>query len=309
MITTWAWLGVAPGSGTRNLAQAPIEVRPLGTAQESLEVLVGVGHEADVEGADRLLQDTPHCLAKVADHAHEGQPREARRANLAVVGIDQPRVLLWRKLVIDAEVAQVEERVAHPRVLPIYDPDPLSVVDEVGVEQVVVAGPQLNGRLQEGALDAARGFVRPIPGCGNGHAVRDRERTVGLDDPERDEEAGDGRTLVDAAQRVDDAPDGRPLVDLLQRHRLTHDEASDEVALRADEGDYFWTHPDAGGGDRGGMLHLAADAEQMGVVASQPDDVAVVAVTRRHQEVAVGDAARNRGEDQLSSGGLRHALE
>ena len=40
------------------------------------------------------------------------------------------------------EVREVEERVAHPRVLPVDDPQPLSVVDEVRVEQVVVARPR-----------------------------------------------------------------------------------------------------------------------------------------------------------------------
>src|SRR5438093_7122554 len=113
MITTRAWLGTAPGSGTRSLAQAPLEVRPLGVSQEPLKVLVRVGHEVDVQGADRLLQDTPHRLAKVTHYAREGQPRQAGPANLAVIGLDQPRILLRRQLAADAEVAQIEERVAH----------------------------------------------------------------------------------------------------------------------------------------------------------------------------------------------------
>ena len=72
-----------------------------------------------------------------------------------VVGGEQDPVLGGGQLVVDAEVAEVEERVAHPRVLPVDDPDPGAVVDEVGVEQVVVAGPQLDRGGQQGASRSA----------------------------------------------------------------------------------------------------------------------------------------------------------
>ncbi len=51
--------------------------------------------------------------------------------------------------------------------------------------------------------------------------------------------------------------------------------------------------PDADPGRRDGrrVLHLAADAEQVGVVAGEADDVAVVRTGDRDEEVAVRDAA------------------
>ena len=38
----------------------------------------------------------------------------------------------------------------------------------------------------------------------DGHATGQGERAIRLDDPERDEEAGDGRAVVDPAERVGD---------------------------------------------------------------------------------------------------------
>ena len=54
---------------------------------------------------------------------------------------------------VDAEVAQVEEGIAHSGVLPVDDADPLRIVDEVRVQEVVVAGLELRRGFQEGPLD------------------------------------------------------------------------------------------------------------------------------------------------------------
>ncbi len=75
---------------------------------------------------------------------------------LARVGLQERRVAVRVQLVIDREVAEIERRVAHSGVLPVDDPKPVSIVDEVGVQQVVVAGPKLHRRGQAGQLDPAR---------------------------------------------------------------------------------------------------------------------------------------------------------
>ena len=185
--------------------------------EEPVEVLVGVRDEVDVEGADPLLEDAPHRLAEVGHDPHQeiSAGQAAPGAHVAVVGRQQDRVLVRRQLVVDAEVAQVEERVAHPGVLPVDDPDPLAVVDEVGVEQVVVAGAQLDR-----AARRASSIRRPIASAElvlgrDRHATGDRQRPVGLDDPERDEQARDGRAVVDAADRVGHPAERLRLVDRL----------------------------------------------------------------------------------------------
>ena len=119
---------------------------------------------------------------------------------VAVVGEQQHLVLVGRELVVDAEVAEVEERVAHPGVLPVDDPDPCPVVDEVGVEQVVVAGPQLERRREAGELDPPADRRGQLVLDGDRDAAREGERSVGLDDPQRDEQPGNRRPVVDAAE-------------------------------------------------------------------------------------------------------------
>ena len=168
-------------------------------------MLAGVGDEIDIEGADALLEDAPHRLAEIGHDPHQRQPREAiaaRRA--AVVGRQQVRVLVAGQLVVDAEVAEIEERVAHPGVLPVDDADPGAVVDEVRVEQVVVTRPQLERVGQAGELDPAADRGRELVLGRDAHAAGHRQRPVRLDDAQRDEQPRDRRAVVDSSQRVGD---------------------------------------------------------------------------------------------------------
>ena len=117
-------------------AERRLETGLGGRAPQPLEVLIGVGHEVEVELRDRLLDDSPHRLPEVGHEAHERQrPRVG-----GAVGLEQRALAVLVERVVDREVRQVEERVAHPGVLPVHDPDPLAVVDEVGRQQVVVTG-------------------------------------------------------------------------------------------------------------------------------------------------------------------------
>ncbi len=75
------------------------------------------------------------------------------------VGGQQEAVLLQPEVVIDRKVRQVEEPVPHACVLPIDDAD-VAVVDEVGVQQVVVAR---HLRLEAAsAADLLRDTVRVV---------------------------------------------------------------------------------------------------------------------------------------------------
>ena len=193
------------------------------------------------------------------------------------------------------KLPEVEERVAHAGVLPVDDPDPLAVVDEVGVEQVVVAGPQLDRRGQAGARSMRRPIARAPARTPAGSARRERRPARGT--PRRCAAARTGPGWPDrrgcgAASR----PRARASRARGPASRLTGDavdEAGDEVALRPDEGGHLRPDPDPRRRHRRGVLHLAADAEQVGVVAGQPDDVAVRAAGDVDQEVAVGDPAES----------------
>ena len=81
-------------------------------------------------------------------------------------------------------------------------------------------------------------------------------------------------------------------MDRLVGDRRADDEAGDEIALGPDERDHLRTDADPGGGHGRGVLDLAADPEQVGVVAGQPDDPAVVRAGRGdHEVVPVRDPA------------------
>ena len=60
------------------------------------------------------------------------------RSYVAEVGAQQLLDRRVLELVVAREVGEVEEDVAHPRVLPVDDPDPAAVVDEVRVQEIVV---------------------------------------------------------------------------------------------------------------------------------------------------------------------------
>ena len=132
-----------------------------------------------------------------------------------MIGGKEHLVLLGGQVVVDAEVAEVEEGVAHARVFPIDDPDPRSVIDEVAIEQIVVAGAQPHGVRLEDELDPAAdrggGFVFDR----DRHPASDCKGAVGVDGPEGNEPARDGGPVVDQPQRIGDPLQGRRAMDSL----------------------------------------------------------------------------------------------
>src|SRR5207248_4765917 len=171
---------------------------------------------------------------------------------------------------VDGEIAEIEETVAHSRVLPIHDPDGDAVIDEVGVEQIVVA--EHRWLRAKGALDrdpdGLGGFVRR----GQTPAVAHRGQRVGLDDPEGREGTRDGPRLVDPSQRLRDSLQHDRLVERVIADRLSFDETCDEHSLGLDEGDHV--RPDARGRREmaGLALHPAVDTQQATALRRYPDD-------------------------------------
>jgi hypothetical protein len=113
---------------------------------------------------------------------------------------------------------------------------------------------------------------------------------------------------VDPAERVGDTHERRRLADLLHRDLGAFDEAGHEIALGPDEGCDLRTDADAGGRDGRRVLDLAADAEQVRIVAREPDDVTLRDIGDCHEEVAVRDPTAQRGERQRVACELRDAL-
>ena len=171
---------------------------------------------------------------------------------------------------IDGEVAEIEERVAHAGVLPVHQPQPGSVVDEVRVQQVVVARAQR--RVAPPLLDPVRQLGRVLVAGRAADSTLVGDRPVRLDDAERVEAAGDRPPSVEAAQQRRNLLDpGAP--------DLALDVARHEVALRLHERDHLRPDPELRGRDGRVALDVAVDSQQLGVLAADAE----------HERLAAGD--------------------
>ena len=191
---------------------------------------------------------------------------------VARVGGEEHRAPLGVELVVDREVRQVEERIAHARVLPVDDHEPLAVVDEVRVEQVVVARTRRLAGAQLG--DPPRQLVRRGERVGNDGSSLDGRVPIRLDDLEPVEPSGYRRPLVEGTERPRDATELLGLAKPLRRRDRSVDEARDEPSLGLDEVDDLRSdaHLCRGAGRR--QLHRPVDPEQVGVLPgdAQHDD-------------------------------------
>ncbi len=203
-----------------------------------------------------------------------GQAACVRR--LAEVRLEQRCLGVLVQAVVHGQVAQVEVAVAHPRVLPVDDAEPLAV-ERAGCRPAGRCG---RGRARARARAAPS--RSPSPACAPrgsrpGAAAPRSEAVsrVGLHDPER----GEGRrqllaAVVDLAQRA--APPSHSMpgsrscssVDRSPVHERGHEDRR-VLEHRA----HRRAHP--GAGRRAGRrpLRAAVDAEQVGVLAGLADHV------------------------------------
>src|SRR5437764_2685419 len=118
MITTRARSGSSRGRGTQPLLQAGIRRVSL----QAREVVAGVAGEVEVELGNGRLHDAPRGLAGVRDEHHQAQRgTPARVGRVAEVRREKPILRTLVKLVVDRQVAEIEETVAHARVLPVNE--------------------------------------------------------------------------------------------------------------------------------------------------------------------------------------------
>src|ERR1039457_3653468 len=136
MITTRARSGSSRGRGAKRL----LDARPHDVVVQPVEVLAPVALEVEVELRDLPLHHGPGRLARVREQPHQLQGRALSvRWGVPVVGAQETLVGRLVEVVVDREVAEVEARIAHPRVLPVDDHHPPITLgaDYVPGEQVV----------------------------------------------------------------------------------------------------------------------------------------------------------------------------
>ena len=152
---------------------------------------------------------------------------------------------LLRQLVIDGEVPEVEERVAHAGVFPVDEPETDTVVDEVRIQQVVVARPKRSVRAA--ALDLVGKLLRALVRGRHVDAVLVGGVEVGLDDTKAVEAPRQVRAIVEPAERSADAID-------VHFSDLAVDVSRHEVALGFEIGDHLRPEPEVRRNARGGVL-------------------------------------------------------
>ena len=222
----------------------------------------------------------------------------SRRARVpGAVRLEQIASRCLVELVVDREVGEVEERVAHARVLPVDDAQPLAVVEEVRVQEVVVTRPRC--RASPRPLDARGQLVRPLEVRGHVAAALECGRAIGLDDAERVEGAGNRRALVEGAERGGHAGEEVRLAHPLGGRGRSLDEAGHEPALGLDERHHLWADPERGCGLRRLELDRPVDAEQVRVLAGDPQHERLA--VDLDLQVVVGDAAAEDLDAHLAS--------
>ncbi len=191
------------------------------------------------------------------------------------------------ELVVDREVGQVEERVAHAGVLPVDDDQPLAVVDEVRVEQIVVAGTRRLVGAQR--RDPPCEVVRFGERRGKDRSALDGGIAIRPDNLEGVEPPGYRRPVMEGTERRGDPAELLRLAERLGRGDRPVDEAGHEPALRLDEVHDLGADAGCRGGAGRGQLDRPVDPEQIGVLPRDAQDEH--AVGARHLDVVVGDPA------------------
>ena len=217
----------------------------------------------------------------------------------------QHRLVVFRQLMIDGEIAKVEEAIAHSRVLPIHDADGHAIIDEVGVEEVVVA--QHRSLRGKGTLDGDRDSLRAFARRGQAPAVAHRGQGVSLDDPEGREGAGDRPRLMNPSQRLGDSLQHDGVVDGVITDRLSVDETRHQDALGFDEGDHLGADARGGRQTAGLALDAAVDAKQASAFRRNADDENLV--VDGDTIVAVRDTAGERLGGPRPSMPARHPVQ
>src|SRR5579862_1369333 len=139
MMTTRARLGGASVIELDFLEEAGVADR--GEAGGgAVEALHGPGPEVVLDRAGAVLDRAPQRPAVHTDQAEQPGPGGHAAPGAAVVRGDQPGQGVGGQAGLGRDVAQLEAGVVVAGQLVVDEPDPVAVVDEVGGQQVVVAG-------------------------------------------------------------------------------------------------------------------------------------------------------------------------
>ena len=178
---------------------------------------------------------TPHIASRKSDMKRMSSSAcDVCAPNLPEVR-DEQRLAPGRiELVVDREVREVEEAVAHARVLPVDDAQPLAVIQEIRVQEVVVTR-QRARRLRVSARSARRSRAPRSNASARGLRGSSAVCAVGLDHPERVERSGISGQSWNARSAAATRSSIVRLAHPLRTGNRSLDEPRHEPTLRLDE--------------------------------------------------------------------------
>ena len=150
------------------------------------------------------MHHAPHRFAEVRHDPHQLQARAVRGRDVAEIEPQQQVLRAGGEAVVDREVPQVEEEIAHTAVLVIDDPHVVAVQQEVRVQQVVVARTVGERMLGERGLDVAGSGMDLFERRRRRDPALGRDPAIVLNDPEHGERRRDRRAGMDRSHRSDD---------------------------------------------------------------------------------------------------------
>ena len=116
--------------------------RPRSARAKRSRIVVGVGGVVEVERVEIELRDhAPHRLAQQrgAFHGVVAAPAAPRRARGRNRSSSSHRSSVASNAVVGGEIGEIEQRRVEAGIVPVDQPEPLAVVDEIGGQQIVVA--------------------------------------------------------------------------------------------------------------------------------------------------------------------------
>ena len=203
---------------------------------------------------------------------------------------------------VHGEVAEIEIRIAHRGVFPVDDAQALAVVDEIGREQIVMAGQRPPGTAQR-AFDALHGGEGRPHRSGEAHPAGRSEAVVAADRVEGRKGSRKGPDALVAADGLGGpAQDGGPGSFGRVQHPSLGKTRDHEGSMGLAINDF---RPDAAPrrGQARRVFASAVHAEQPGVFAAEAKDE--YALLRLDPVVLIGDPAGEAGESGLQAAQAR----
>src|SRR5258708_35016058 len=124
---------------------------------EALQTVARIAGVVEIDGGGKRGDRAPQRLAQQRGALHGGETARDRsfESRTKITG-QELRLQLGSERVVGRQIGQIEQRAVEPGVVPVDEPQPLTIIDEIGSEQIVVA--KHDRDRPDGELELPRDF-------------------------------------------------------------------------------------------------------------------------------------------------------